>query len=290
MEGKMARIRTYKPEFLRHEFLQHLETENPGKYPMFVFLGLWAVCDKQGVFPWKPRSLKLDIYPFLDFDMEETLQILLDAGFIKKFIAEENQETYGHVLNFEKHQRITGDEGKNPSKYPPYQDTSPTQSRHTKDTIKTQSRHIDENGKGKEGKGVKEKEEERREGKEGNSLSPPLKNLPEVFEPPDLPPKNYSQIFEEVKARWKEVTGQETREFLLTIPPAKREKFINTLANYRMDEIVNAMRNYWYVRGHPEDYDIGVRIYGTLYGFLENGVSQFVDDDIASSNFRRQKK
>jgi hypothetical protein len=116
----MAEVRTYKPDFLRHELLQDLETKNPGKYPMFVFLGLWSVCDKQGVFPWRPKILKLDIYPFLDFDMEKTLKILLDAGFITRFIAfEGDQEIYGHVINFEKHQRITDDEERRPPKYPP---------------------------------------------------------------------------------------------------------------------------------------------------------------------------
>jgi hypothetical protein len=133
----MARIRTFKPEFLRHEELQALESKNVGKYPMFVFMGLWSVCDKQGVFPWKPLSLKLDIYPFLDYDMEETLNILFESGFIQKF--KDGNDFYGFVVNFEKHQRITGLEGKNPAKYPkPDTDTLETQQRHTQDTLETQ--------------------------------------------------------------------------------------------------------------------------------------------------------
>jgi hypothetical protein len=162
----MARIRTYKPDFLRHELLQELESNNLGKYPMFVFLGLWSVCDKQGVFPWKPKSLKLDIYPFLDFDMEETLQILLDADFIRKFTAEEDEEVYGYVVNFEKHQRINGDEAKNPAKYPaPQNEALKKQERSNQEASPKHERSMEDNGKGKgkEGKG--------KEGKGGNFFS-----------------------------------------------------------------------------------------------------------------------
>ena len=135
----MARIRTFKPEFLRHEELQLLERNHSGKYPMFVFMGLWAVCDKQGVFPWKPLSLKLDIYPFLEYEMEETLNILYENGFIQKFTAADNN-TYGFVINFEKHQRINGIEAKNPAKYPkPDLEAIEKQQRSNKEVIEKQS-------------------------------------------------------------------------------------------------------------------------------------------------------
>jgi hypothetical protein len=72
-----------RPEFFRHEGLQDLERNNPGKYPMFVFEGLWTKCDRQGAFEWKPRSLKLDIFPFLEFDMADSLSILYDQNSLK---------------------------------------------------------------------------------------------------------------------------------------------------------------------------------------------------------------
>jgi hypothetical protein len=112
----MARIRNVKPEFFRHEGLQDLEQANPGKYPMLVFEGLWTKCDRQGVFEWKPRSLKLDILPFLPFDMEEVLGILEAAGFIKKYEAEGN--AYGIIPSFLKHQKISLPEQKNRSLFP----------------------------------------------------------------------------------------------------------------------------------------------------------------------------
>jgi hypothetical protein len=105
----------------------------------------------------------------------------------------------------------------------------------------------------------------------------------------DSPPSSGdpAMIFEKVKARWKEVTGQETRETLLQISYARRERFINTLVNYEIGEIFNAITNYHFTKGNPDDYDIGSRVYGNLYGFLENGVSQFFTDDVVNANFRR---
>jgi len=150
----VARIRTFKPEFLRHEELQELEGKHLGKYPMFVFMGLWSACDKQGVFPWKPKLLKLDIYPFLEYDMAETLCILLENGFVEKFETGDGRE-WGFVPNFEKHQRITGDEGKHPARYPSPDEAITQHSRHTEDTSATHPRHMNENGKRK---GVKERE------------------------------------------------------------------------------------------------------------------------------------
>ena len=113
----MARIRTIKPEFFRHEALQDLEAENPGAYVMLVFAGLWGHCDKAGRFEWKPRMLKLDILPFLSFDMGRSLSLLSDAGLIRNYCVEGKQ--YGEITSFWKHQRINGKESQEPEKYPP---------------------------------------------------------------------------------------------------------------------------------------------------------------------------
>ncbi|NJL71589.1 MAG: hypothetical protein HC888_08215 [Candidatus Competibacteraceae bacterium] len=65
----MARIRSIKPEFFENEELQDAEAANPGQYVMLVAAGLPSMCDKNGVFEWKPRTLKLHILPFLGFDI-----------------------------------------------------------------------------------------------------------------------------------------------------------------------------------------------------------------------------
>lgn len=112
----MSRIRTIKPEFFRHEGLQDLEAENPGAYVMLVFAGLWGHCDKAGRFRWRPRTLKLDILPFLNFDMGKTLALLKESGFIRHYTVGSDQ--YGEIPSFQDHQRIGGKEAQEPEKYP----------------------------------------------------------------------------------------------------------------------------------------------------------------------------
>lgn len=113
----MARIRTIKPEFFRHEVLQDLEIANPGKYPLMVFAGLWGHCDNKGRFEWKPRQLKLDILPFLPFEMTDTLAILEGAGMVNRYTVDGKE--YGEIPTFEKHQRLSGKELTEGEKFPP---------------------------------------------------------------------------------------------------------------------------------------------------------------------------
>lgn len=112
----MARIRTVKPEFFRHELLQELEEKHGKLKPMLVFAGLWTLCDKNGNFEWKPRLIKLDILPFITFNIDDTLNILNTSGFIVKY--ESDGKIYGHIPTFEEHQRISGKELQTPGKYP----------------------------------------------------------------------------------------------------------------------------------------------------------------------------
>lgn len=125
----MARIRNIKPAFFRHEALQDLEAEHPRQYIMLVYIGLWTQCDAAGVFPWKPRLLKLDILPFLDFSIEHTMQILADNGFITSYTA--SGEKWGYIPTFDKHQRITGKEATEGEKYPKPGENKPGNNRET---------------------------------------------------------------------------------------------------------------------------------------------------------------
>lgn len=142
----MARIRTIKPDFFRHGGLQDLEAANPGLYPMMVFAGLWGHCDKAGRFVWDARMLKLDILPFLPFDMTEVLRVLEQAGFINKY--EVNGKEYGEIPSFSEHQRINGKEAQEPEKHP---SNPENQSGSNGEAQETTGRE----GKGKEGKGLR---------------------------------------------------------------------------------------------------------------------------------------
>lgn len=114
----MARIRTIKPQFFTDEDLQDLEAANPGAYCMMVFAGLWGHCSKDGVFEWRPRTLKLSILPFLPFEMTDTLGLLVEAGFIRRFSVGEKQ--YGYIPTFSDHQRISGKEAQASPSLPQY--------------------------------------------------------------------------------------------------------------------------------------------------------------------------
>ena len=135
----MARIRTVKPDFFRHEALQDLEIANPGAYPMMVFEGLWGHCDNKGRFEWKPRMLKLDILPFLPFDMATTLGILELAGMVRRYTVDGKE--YGEVPTFEKHQRLSGKELTEGEKYPEPQE------KHSEAEVKQQGSNREALGK-----------------------------------------------------------------------------------------------------------------------------------------------
>lgn len=111
----MARIRTVKPEFFRHEGLQELTLKN-GPIIMLFFAGLWTQCDKAGRFLWRPRQLKLDILPYLKYDPEKSLEVLEASNFVRRYSVA--NEIYGEVVNFSKHQLIFGSESKYEAKFP----------------------------------------------------------------------------------------------------------------------------------------------------------------------------
>ncbi len=112
----MPRIRTIKPSFFRHEALQDLERANPGACAMLVFAGLWTQADCEGRFRYRPRQLKLDILPFLEFDIGATMEILARAGFVQLY--DSDGERFGVIPTFPDHQRISGSEAKEVSKLP----------------------------------------------------------------------------------------------------------------------------------------------------------------------------
>jgi hypothetical protein len=97
----MARIRTVKPEFFRHEGIQDM-AQRLGPHVMLVFSGIWCLADREGRFEWRPRQMKLDILPFLDFDMSAAMDALAEAKFLRKYSVGGN--LYGQVESWSRHQ------------------------------------------------------------------------------------------------------------------------------------------------------------------------------------------
>ena len=179
----MARIRTIKPEFFRDEVLSELEAEYPEARPMLVFSGLWGHCDKQGVFPWNPRQLALDILPFVwgetsGKQLGFTLELLCEAGRVWYF--EAGGKTYGFIPTFQNHQRVTGKEHTEPPRYP-----KPPE-RNTGETPGKQPGCLE--GKGREGG--------REVGKGITDLCVSEKKSPTNSAPVQRKPKRYPDDFE----------------------------------------------------------------------------------------------
>lgn len=146
----MARIRTIKPEFFRHEELFQAESES-GLPLRLAFAGLWTACDREGRFKWSPKALKLDCLPYDDVDFSRVLDALATRGFIVKYSSENN--LYGYVPGFSRHQVINNREA--PSKLPQPIETNVLLTRDPRviDACATRLVHAQGERKGKEGKG-----------------------------------------------------------------------------------------------------------------------------------------
>lgn len=110
----MARIRSVKPEFFKHEELAEAEFDT--KLPVrLAFAGLWTQADREGRFAWRPARLKTDVLPYDDVDFARVLHALEQVGVIRRY--EVDGKTYGCIPSFKEHQVINHAEAK--SKLPP---------------------------------------------------------------------------------------------------------------------------------------------------------------------------
>jgi hypothetical protein len=66
-------------------------------------LGLWTESDDQGIFEWKPITIKMRIMPVDNVDVPALLSELVRADVVKSF--EQDGKTFGAVRNFCKYQR-----------------------------------------------------------------------------------------------------------------------------------------------------------------------------------------
>jgi hypothetical protein len=140
----MARIRTIKPEFFRHEAL--FEAEKASKLPLrLAFAGLFTAADRQGRFKWQPRVLKLDVMPFDEIDFGKVLDTLADRGFIVKYELE--GEYFGHIPSWCKHQHINQREAESDIPAPD------SEGARTCTHVQTHGEGKGREGKGREGEG-----------------------------------------------------------------------------------------------------------------------------------------
>ncbi|EIP96852.1 hypothetical protein OpiT1DRAFT_01277 [Opitutaceae bacterium TAV1] len=106
------RIRTIKPEFYKHEDIAAL-------HPLtrILFTGLWSMADCAGRLEDRPRRIKVEVLPYDDHDVDAALDDLASAGFIVRYSVD--GVSIIQVVNFEKHQRLSGKEADHASELPP---------------------------------------------------------------------------------------------------------------------------------------------------------------------------
>jgi len=144
----LARIRTIKPEFFRHEELYELEIST--KLPIRIaYAGLWTCCDREGRFKWRPRSLKVEILPYDNLDFSRVLDALATRGFCVKYRVD--NEEFGYVPSFHAHQFVNNRES--PSTIPEPSLNEQLDASVTRDSREEHatSTNVVKEGKGKEG-------------------------------------------------------------------------------------------------------------------------------------------
>jgi hypothetical protein len=98
----MARIRTIKPEFWKHEDLSELPAETH-----MLAAALLNYSDDEGYFKANPKLVKAECCPLRDdsTNVRRMLEQLVSIGYIRLFFGTDGKE-YGHVAQFLKHQRV----------------------------------------------------------------------------------------------------------------------------------------------------------------------------------------
>ena len=240
----MSRIRTVKPDFFRHELLNELEDAHPELRVMLVFSALWTQCDKQGVFPYKPKVLKLDILPFVEFDIAKSLELLVENAFIQRFEADGRQ--YGYIPTFHDHQRIIGEEAKQTPKYPEYNAQTRKEAGQKQEGSRSEAGQKQEGtpvpswereGSREEGVGEKEREEERTHGISACARE-------EVQEPTQEPmtfgPDAYAR---KILETWKTIPGVPDPGDYFRFINLHMRRILPFTAGIHSNDVIKAMQN-----------------------------------------------
>lgn len=93
----MARIRSVHPGLFTDEAFMSLSDA-----AQVFFIGLWTEADDQGVFEWKPLTLRVRLRPAKDGPVDPLLDEIEAVGAIKSF--EYEGKRYGVIRNFRKFQ------------------------------------------------------------------------------------------------------------------------------------------------------------------------------------------
>lgn len=98
----MARIRSLKPMFFQHDGLSALDAETH-----ILAAGLLCYADDYGYFNANPKLIEAFVFPLrnLSVTVPEMLGSLSRIGYMELGKGADGR-TYGHIVNFDKHQRV----------------------------------------------------------------------------------------------------------------------------------------------------------------------------------------
>lgn len=115
----MARIRTIKPEFFTHR-----ELAGCTPHARLLAIGLLTMADCEGRMELIPMQVHAGVFPWeASVCVSELLQELQRVGYVQKYT--DSGRDYLQIVNFVKHQRITGKEAQQRSKLPEPKEISP---------------------------------------------------------------------------------------------------------------------------------------------------------------------
>src|SRR5258705_9379383 len=102
----MGRIRSVHPGLFKDEAVMELSMT-----ARFLAIGIWTLADDHGVFEWKPKVIRAELFPGDNVEIEALLDELVRQGCIVRF--EDSGRAYGAIRNFLVYQRPP------PPSYPP---------------------------------------------------------------------------------------------------------------------------------------------------------------------------
>ena len=98
----MARIRTIKPDFWKHEDISELSPEC-----CLLAIGILNYADDEGYFNANPKLIEAELFPLrkLKTKLEDLLLELANIGYIQ-LATSSSGKAYGKVVNFDSHQKV----------------------------------------------------------------------------------------------------------------------------------------------------------------------------------------
>lgn len=94
----MARIRSVHPGLFKDEAFMELSMG-----ARVLLIGVWTIADDHGVFEWKPKAIRAEVFPGDNVDIDALLSELVTHQFVVRF--EDCDRAYAVVRNFCLYQR-----------------------------------------------------------------------------------------------------------------------------------------------------------------------------------------